>query len=128
MDFIWAKGSRKTSIARVRLNHGSGVIKVNGKDIQDFLPGERLSAEAIRPLSITNTLGKFDILISVKGGGYNSQTIAIRHGISRGLVKYDETMRGVLKANGFLKRDPRMVERKKYGRKKARKAFQFSKR
>ena len=128
MEYIWAKGSRKTSVARVRLSKGSGNIKVNGKDLKEYIKIERLYRDTLKPLELTNTLDRYDFLINVKGGGITGQAEAIRHGIARALVKEDESYKSVLKSNGLLKRDPRMVERKKYGRKKARKQFQFSKR
>lgn len=128
MKYIWAKGSRKTSVARVRLSKGKGDIKINGKSVEIYAQIERLSREIYKPLELTNYKDKVDILVNVKGGGLNGQIEAVRHGIARALVKFDETTKKILKTNGLLKRDPRMVERKKYGRKKARKQFQFSKR
>ncbi|MCX8058085.1 MAG: 30S ribosomal protein S9 [Spirochaetes bacterium] len=130
MNIFWSKGSRKTAIARARLvQKGSGKIIINEKDYKDYFPIERYQYEIIKPLKLTNTIGKYDIYINVKGGGPNAQMEAVRHSIARALVKLDEeAYKKVLKSNGLLKRDPRMVERKKYGRKKARKQFQFSKR
>jgi small subunit ribosomal protein S9 len=121
-------GRRKTSVARVYLRSGNGKIKVNGKDIKEFFPIEEHIIQIELPLNVTDTLGKYDILINVRGGGISGQAGAIRHGISRALLQLDETNRTSLKANGFLTRDARMVERKKYGQKGARKKFQFSKR
>ena len=123
-----SKGSRKTSVARVILKHGKGKITINKKDLNSYIPQPDLQEIVMQPLVVTSTNGKYDIFINVKGGGFNSQSEAIRHGIARALVKVDEKYRPVLKSNGYLKRDPRMVERKKYGHKKARKSFQFSKR
>lgn len=128
MEYIWAKGSRKTSVARVRLSKGNGDIKVNGKTLKEYSQIERLYREVLKPLELSGYKDKVDIFVNVKGGGLNSQIEAIRHGIARALIKLDESTKSILKSNGLLKRDPRMVERKKYGRKKARKQFQFSKR
>ena len=121
-------GRRKTSVARVYLRDGKGSIKVNGKDVKEFFPIEEHVIQIELPLNVTDTLGKYDFVITVKGGGISGQAGAIRHGISRALLELDETHRSVLKSNGFLTRDARMVERKKYGQKGARKKFQFSKR
>ena len=130
MNIIWAKGSRKTAVARARLiQKGTGKIIVNEKDYKDYFPIERYQLEVLKPLTLTNTVGKIDVYVNVKGGGPNAQLEAVRHSIARALVKLDEEEhKKILKSNGLLKRDPRMVERKKYGRKKARKQFQFSKR
>ena len=121
-------GRRKTSTARVFLREGSGKIVVNGKDVKDYFA----SAEQVRlvrqPLLVTSSDNKFDILINVTGGGLNGQAAACLHGISRALVQLDPDARTSLKSNGFLTRDSRMVERKKYGQKGARRRFQFSKR
>ena len=125
---ILSKGSRKTAIARVILKTGNGVITINKKEFDKYIPQPDLQEMVLQPFNLTETSGKYDVYVNVKGGGFNAQTEAIRHGISRALVKIDEKYRSILKSNGFLKRDPRMVERKKYGHKKARKSFQFSKR
>lgn len=125
---IMSKGSRKTAIARVILKPGKGNIQINKKEFNIYIPQPELQEMVLQPFSLTETSGKYDVFVNVKGGGFNAQTEAIRHGISRALVKIDEKYRSILKSNGFLKRDPRMVERKKYGHKKARKSFQFSKR
>lgn len=125
---INAKGSRKTAIARVILKPGKGNITVNKKELNQYIVQPHLLEMVYQPLVLTETNNKYDIYVNVKGGGFNAQAEAIRHGISRALVKIDEKYRSILKSNGFLKRDPRMVERKKYGHKKARKSFQFSKR
>ncbi len=121
-------GRRKKSIARVRLVPGTGVIKINGRELDDFFPYELLVREVKRPLALVGVEGKYDVLVKVHGGGFTGQAGAIRHGLSRALVEADEKFRPALKAEGFLTRDPRMKERKKYGLKKARKSPQFSKR
>ena len=121
-------GRRKSSIARVRLVEGSGKITINGKDIDDFFGMETLKVIVRQPLTVTNTTTKYDVIASVKGGGFTGQAGAIRHGIARALNEANSEYRPMLKQNGFLTRDPRMKERKKYGLKKARKAPQFSKR
>ena len=123
-----ATGRRKSSIARVRLVEGSGKITINGKDIDEFFGLETLKVIVRQPLTVTNTTAKYDIITTVKGGGFTGQAGAIRHGIARALNEANVEYRPVLKQNGFLTRDPRMKERKKYGLKKARKAPQFSKR
>lgn len=121
-------GRRKDAIARVRLVKGSGKIIINGRDMDSYLPLETLKLIVRQPLVLTDTADKFDVLCNVHGGGYTGQTGAIRHGIARALVKENETYKAELKKAGFLSRDSRMKERKKYGLKKARKAPQFSKR
>ena len=121
-------GRRKSSIARVRLVEGTGKITVNGKDIEEFFDLETLKVIVRQPLTVTNTLAKYDVICSVHGGGVSGQAGAIRHGIARALNEANAEYRPALKSNGFLTRDPRMKERKKYGLKKARKAPQFSKR
>ena len=121
-------GRRKKSIARVTLSEGKGEITVNGKKLDEYFGTEILKVIVKQPLTVTNTLTKYDIICKVEGGGFSGQAGAIRHGISRALVEANEENRAALKANGFLTRDPRMKERKKYGLKKARKAPQFSKR
>ena len=121
-------GRRKSSIARVRLVEGTGKITINGKDIDEFLDLETLKVIVRQPLTATNTLSKYDVICSVHGGGVSGQAGAIRHGIARALNEANQEYRPALKSNGFLTRDPRMKERKKYGLKKARKAPQFSKR
>ena len=121
-------GRRKSSIARVRLVEGTGKITINGKDIDEFFDLETLKVIVRQPLTVTNTLAKYDVICSVKGGGVSGQAGAIRHGIARALNEANTEYRPALKSNGFLTRDPRMKERKKYGLKKARKAPQFSKR
>ncbi len=121
-------GRRKKSVARVRLVPGEGKIVINKRKIENYFGLETLILIVNQPLVLTGTKDKFDILVNVNGGGYTGQAGAIRHGISRSLLKADETLRPELKKAGFLTRDPRMKERKKYGLKKARKASQFSKR
>ena len=126
---IWGTGRRKKSIARVRLiPQGSGKIVVNGEDLDNYFDLETLKIIVKQPLVLTQTEGKFDIYANVTGGGFTGQAGAIRHGLSRALVLFDETLKPEIKKAGFLTRDPRMKERKKYGLKKARKAPQFSKR
>ena len=121
-------GRRKSSIARVRLVEGSGKITINGKDIDEFFGLDTLKVIVRQPLTVTNTTDKYDVICSVQGGGFTGQAGAIRHGIARALNAANIEYRPALKSNGFLTRDPRMKERKKYGLKKARKAPQFSKR
>ena len=121
-------GRRKRSIARVRLMQGTGKITVNGKDLGEYFGTEILKVIVNQPFAVTSTDGKYDVICSVIGGGFTGQAGAIRHGISRALVEANEELRPALKHSGFLTRDPRMKERKKYGLKKARKAPQFSKR
>ncbi len=121
-------GRRKTSIARVYLRNGSGKIMVNDREVDDYFANPNLVYVVKQPLDVTDNLAKFDILINVIGGGLSGQAGACRHGISRALRALDENNASALKANGFLTRDSRMVERKKYGQRKARRKFQFSKR
>ena len=121
-------GRRKSSIARVRLVEGKGNITINGKDINEYFGEETLRVIVKLPLTVTNTLTKYDVIAKVQGGGFSGQAGAVRHGIARALNEANEEYRPVLKSNGFLTRDPRMKERKKYGLKKARTAPQFSKR
>ncbi|MBE6082771.1 30S ribosomal protein S9 [Acidilutibacter cellobiosedens] len=125
---FYGTGRRKTSIARVRLVSGSGNITINKKDMDDYFDYDTLKAIIREPLDITNTADKYDVFVNVQGGGFTGQAGAVRHGISRALLEADEELRPVLKKAGFLTRDSRMKERKKYGLKKARKAPQFSKR
>lgn len=121
-------GRRKKAIARVRLVPGTGKIVINKRDLEDYIKYETLRVLVREPLMITDTLGQYDVLVNVKGGGYTGQAGAIRHGISRALLQVDGELRPILKKAGFLTRDSRMKERKKYGLKKARRASQFSKR
>ncbi len=121
-------GRRKESIARVRLMPGTGDVKVNGQSLDEYFGSEILKVIVNQPFTVTNTVGKYDVVAKVTGGGYTGQAGAIRHGIARALNEANSEFRPALKSNGFLTRDPRMKERKKYGLKKARKAPQFSKR
>jgi len=121
-------GRRKKAIARVRLVPGTGKININERDLDDYIKYETLRNLVREPLMITDTFGQYDVLVNVKGGGYSGQAGAIRHGISRALLQVDKELRPLLKKAGFLTRDSRMKERKKYGLKKARRASQFSKR
>ncbi len=124
----YGTGRRKKSVARVYLMPGTGKIIINKRDIDEYLGMETLKVIVRQPLMATDTADKFDVLVNVKGGGYTGQAGAIRHGISRALLQADAEYRPVLKAAGYLTRDPRMKERKKYGLKAARRAPQFSKR
>jgi small subunit ribosomal protein S9 len=121
-------GRRKTSVARVILRNGSGKITVNGKEFEQAFPQILSREDILMPLKVTESEGKFDILVNVNGGGTTGQAQAIRLGIARALIDNNPDLRPALKKDGLLTRDPRMVERKKYGRPKARKRFQFSKR
>lgn len=124
----YATGKRKTAIARVRVVPGNGKYEINKKVLDDYFKRETSKMIVRQPIELTETTGKYDILVKVHGGGINSQAGAIRHGISRALFEINEDFRGVLKKAGFLTRDSRKKERKKYGRRKARARFQFSKR
>ncbi|SEG07747.1 small subunit ribosomal protein S9 [Caloramator fervidus] len=125
----YGTGRRKTSVARVRLVPGEGNIIINKRTLDDYFGGlETLKVIVKQPLVLTGNLNKYDVLVNVHGGGFTGQAGAIRHGIARALVQADPELKPVLKKAGFLTRDPRMVERKKYGLKKARRAPQFSKR
>ena len=126
--YFYGTGRRKKSVARVRLYPGTGAITINGKSIDEYFGLETLKLIVNQPLEATENIGKFDVVANVVGGGISGQAGAIRHGIARALLVADEANRGVLKAAGFLTRDPRMKERKKYGLKAARRAPQFSKR
>lgn len=126
--YYYGTGRRKKSIARVRLIEGNGKITINGKDLDEYFGLETLKVIVKQPLSVTNSVSKYDVISTVTGGGYTGQAGAIRHGIARALNSANSEFRPALKSNGFLTRDPRMKERKKYGLKKARKAPQFSKR
>ena len=121
-------GRRKTAVARVYLKSGKGTIIVNGKDIKEYIDLKQLVDRAMKPLNVVDAAAKFDITVNVKGGGIKGQAEAISLGIARALVKNDETVKPALKAENLMTRDSRMVERKKFGKKKARKSFQFSKR
>lgn len=136
MNRYYGTGHRKTSIAKVTLTPGTGKITVNGRDVNEYFPSEICVMDLSQPLELTNTKEMFDVTATVKGGGYTGQTGAIRHGITKALLEYDSTtpadsensFRKILKAEGFITRDPRKKERKKPGLKKARRAPQFSKR
>ena len=121
-------GRRKTAVARVRLASGSGKITVNGRAFDTYFPLETLRSTVSQPLTVTGTSDKLDVKVNVTGGGPNGQAGAVRHGIARALLQFDANLRSSLKKEGFLTRDPRMRERKKYGQPGARKRFQFSKR
>ena len=123
-----AVGRRKESIARVRLRPGSGKIKVNKRTFEDYFRRETHRILVLQPMEVAGVMNKFDILATLSGGGTSGQAGALKHGISRALLKCDENLRLTLKKAGFLTRDPRAKERKKYGQKRARKSFQFSKR
>ena len=123
-----AVGRRKKAIARVRLIPGEGNIVINKRSLYEYFGYETLKTVVRQPLTLTETLGKFDVIVNCKGGGFTGQAGAIRHGIARALVKADEGYKAAIKKAGFLTRDPRMKERKKYGLKAARRAPQFSKR
>ena len=124
----WGTGRRKKSIARVRLIAGSGNITVNHKDLEEFFGYETLRMLVRSPLELTERLGSYDVVATVHGGGFTGPAGAVRHGIARALIKAEPDLRGAVKAAGYLTRDPRMKERKKYGLKAARRAPQFSKR
>ena len=126
--YFYGTGRRKKSIARVRLYPGTGMITVNGKELNEYFGLETMNLIVNQPFEVTGTAGKFDVVATVVGGGFSGQAGAIRHGLSRALVLADEANKAPLKAAGLLTRDPRMKERKKYGLKAARRASQFSKR
>ena len=126
--YYYGTGRRKHSVARVRMYPGTGKITINGRDIDEYFGLETLKLIVRQPMEITNTLGRFDIVCTVAGGGVSGQAGAIRHGVARALLSVNPEFRSTLKAAGFLTRDPRMKERKKYGLKAARRAPQFSKR
>ncbi|WP_085442777.1 30S ribosomal protein S9 [Magnetofaba australis] len=127
-EIYTATGRRKESVARVRIKGGSGQVTINKKSLDDYFGRAVLRMVVRQPFAVTEMTDKFDVVVNVRGGGISGQAGAIKHGISRALVDYDETLRGALKKAGFLTRDSRAVERKKYGRHKARKSTQFSKR
>ena len=126
--YFYGTGRRKNSVARVRVYNGTGKITINDRDIDAYFGLETLKLIVRQPLAVAGVEGKFDIVVRIAGGGVSGQAGAIRHGLSRALLVYDENLRGELKKAGFLTRDPRMKERKKYGLKAARRAPQFSKR
>ncbi|MBJ7623872.1 30S ribosomal protein S9 [Weissella confusa] len=124
----YGTGRRKNSVARVRLVPGNGAITINGRSAEQYIPFANLREVMVQPFNVTETLGNYDVLVNVNGGGFSGQSGAIRHGISRALLQVDPDFRAALKRAGLLTRDARMKERKKPGLKKARKASQFSKR
>ena len=126
--YFYGTGRRKKSVARVRLYPGTGVVTINGRDIADYFGLDTMKLIVNQPFGVTDTVGKFDVVVNVNGGGFSGQAGAIRHGVARALLSADETYKPLLKKAGFLTRDPRMKERKKYGLKGARRAPQFSKR
>ncbi len=126
--YFYGTGRRKHSVARVRVYNGTGKVTINGRDIDDYFGLDTLKLLVRSPMALTETDGKFDVVVNVVGGGCSGQAGAIRHGLARALLQYDPNLRPALKKAGFLTRDPRMKERKKYGLKAARRAPQFSKR
>ncbi|MBQ7326424.1 MAG: 30S ribosomal protein S9 [Clostridia bacterium] len=126
--YFYGTGRRKKSVARVRLYPGTGAITINGRDISDYFGLDTMKLIVNQPFGVTDTVGKFDVVVNVNGGGFSGQAGAIRHGVARALLSADENYKPLLKKAGFLTRDPRMKERKKYGLKGARRAPQFSKR
>ena len=128
MDQFYGTGRRKEAVARVFLRPGSGRISVNGKDFQEYFRGILVGVQALEPLKVTNTAGRYDAVITVKGGGPSGQADAIKLGVARALLEVDPAYRDILRQGVYLSRDQRVVERKKYGLKKARRAPQFSKR
>jgi small subunit ribosomal protein S9 len=127
-EFFQGTGRRKRSVARVKIALGGGVITVNTKPLDEYFSRESLQQIVRQPLDVTNSLSRFDVVVKAEGGGISGQAGAVRHGIARALVAMDESLREPLRKNGLLTRDPREKESKKYGRKRARKRFQFSKR
>jgi small subunit ribosomal protein S9 len=127
-NIIWTTGRRKSSVARVRLFPGTGTITVNARTLENYFPRPTSRMRILEPFEATETTGQYDVLVSVEGGGISAQADAVRLGISRALITVTETLRPVLRKGGMLTRDPREVERKKYGRHKARKRPQYSKR
>ncbi|MBI3630262.1 MAG: 30S ribosomal protein S9 [Candidatus Rokubacteria bacterium] len=128
LEKFYGTGRRKTSVARVWIRPGQGQIKVNRRTFEDYFPRETLRMIIAQPLQLTNTFGQMDVFVTVGGGGPTGQAGAVRHGISRALVHFDDKLRATLKKAGLLTRDPRMRERKKYGQPGARQKFQYSKR
>jgi small subunit ribosomal protein S9 len=128
MEVIMALGRRKTAVARIYVKEGQGNITVNNRDYKSYFPTAILQYQVIEPFQVTNNIGKYDVKVNLDGGGITGQAEALSHAISRALCKISEEHRPALKAKGLMRRDPRMVERKKFGQKKARKRFQFSKR
>ena len=128
MEVINTLGRRKTSVARVYMKNGTGSVTINGRDFKEYFPTMPLQYRVHQPFMLTDTEGKYDVTVNVKGGGITGQIEAVRLGISRALVEVDPEWKAKLRPDGLMTRDPRMVERKKYGQPKARKKFQFSKR
>jgi small subunit ribosomal protein S9 len=128
LDVIQSTGRRKRAVARVKLSLGQGIITVNGKPVDEYFPRPQLIQIVRQPLEATQTGSRFDVKVKAEGGGVTGQAGAIRHGIARALLALDESLKETLRKNGFLTRDPREKESKKYGRKRARKRFQYSKR
>jgi len=128
MEVVNTLGRRKTAIARIYMSEGDGKVIVNKRDYKDYFPTATLQYVVEQPFLLTDNVGKYDVKVNMTGGGYKGQAEALRLAVSRALIKIDPEYRGILKENGLLKRDPRMVERKKPGQPKARKQFQFSKR
>ena len=124
----YATGKRKTTVARVWLKPGGGTIEVNKRAFDEYFPRETLRMTVLQPFELTNTMGQFDVYVNVNGGGISGQAGAVKHGISKALLTYNEKYREVLKRAGFITRDPRVKERKKYGQRGARARFQYSKR
>ncbi len=127
-EVFWATGRRKEAVARVRLKPGNGRVLVNGKDLDDYFGRKTSQVIVKQPFALTNTGDRFDAFVNVIGGGLSGQAGAIRHGITRALIEYDPDLRGTLKKAGYVTRDPRAKERKKYGLRGARASFQYSKR
>jgi len=127
-NIIWTTGRRKTAVARVRMLAGTGTITINQRTLEDYFPRPTSRMRILEPFEATETVGQYDVVVSVEGGGIAAQADAVRHGISRALISATETLRPTLRKGGMLTRDPREVERKKYGRHKARKRPQYSKR
>jgi len=125
---IWATGRRKTAVARIRLRRGTGVVRINARDLENYFPVERYRATVLAPLKTTKTLGKYDVIAKVSGGGLTGQADAVMLGVARALRKVSPDLYPILREGGFLTRDSRIKERKKYGRRGARRGFQFSKR
>ncbi len=127
-SLFWGTGRRKTATARVRIVSGDGKITINSRPFEDYFPIPLTRKIILQPMTVTETVGKFNVIANIRGGGPTGQAGALRHGIARALVKFNEEFKSILGKSGFLTRDPRMRERKKYGLKRARKRPQFSKR
>ncbi len=127
-QYVWGTGRRKTSVASVRIKKGSGKVTVNKRDINEYFPVDRQKGLVLNPFKVTKTLGGYDVLVNVRGGGIHGQAGAVCMGIARAMTKIDSALADGLRENGLLTRDSRMKERKKYGRKGARKSFQWTKR